>query len=232
VKKLRALLLTCEHGGNIIPEGFRPLFTGDRKVLNSHRGYDIGALEAARLLADETGAPLLYYENTRLLIDMNRSEWNRGLFSTGEFSLTESDRERLLAELYRPYRLKVEAALAKIIRKSGRVVHLAVHSFTPVLHGVVRNADIGFLYDPARKHERDTSHAIRIAFGDECPPYRVRMNYPYRGTSDGLTTSLRKIFPGDTYTGIECELNQGLLGVTAHRIDVTRRLSLALRSLF
>ncbi|HQO04445.1 MAG TPA: N-formylglutamate amidohydrolase, partial [Spirochaetota bacterium] len=53
---MRALLLTCEHGGNIIPEGFRPLFTGDRNVLNSHRGYDIGALEAARLLADGTGA--------------------------------------------------------------------------------------------------------------------------------------------------------------------------------
>jgi predicted N-formylglutamate amidohydrolase len=163
---------------------------------------------------------------------MNRSEWNRGIFSPGEFSLTERDRGRLLAELYRPYRLKVEAALEKIIRKSGRVVHLAVHSFTPVLHGVVRNSDIGFLYDPARKHERDTSHAIRNALGEACPSYRIRMNYPYRGTSDGLTTSLRKIFPGEEYTGIECELNQGLLGVHEHRIDVTRRLSSSLRSIF
>jgi predicted N-formylglutamate amidohydrolase len=232
VKKLRALLITCEHGGNKIPERYRPLFTGDRKLLNSHRGYDIGALEAARLIADETGAPLLYYENTRLLIDMNRSEWNRGLFSPGEFSLAEFDRECLLAELYRPYRIKVGAALAKIIGKSGKAVHLAIHSFTPALHGVVRNADIGFLYDSARKNERDTSHALRKALENECPAYRVRMNYPYRGTSDGLTTSLRNIFPGGEYAGIECELNQGLLGVSVQRIEVSHCLSKALRSLF
>ena len=35
-----------------------------------------------------------------------------------------------------------------------QVLHVAVHSFTPVLHGERRNADVGLLYDPARPRER------------------------------------------------------------------------------
>ena len=39
---------------------------------------------------------------------------------------------------------------------------------------------------------------------------KVRFNYPYKGTSDGLTTTLRKKF-GPRYVGIEIEINQKLL---------------------
>lgn len=232
VKKLRSLLITCEHGGNSIPEMYRSKFTGNRNILNSHRGYDIGALDAARDLAHETGGIFLHYDNTRLLIDMNRSEWSRGLFSPEEFSLTEHDRERVLAELYRPYRKKVAHTVAGIIRKSGRAVHFAVHSFTPVLHGMERNADIGFLYDPARRGEKEFCGALRNYITAAHRTYRVRMNYPYRGTADGLTTSLRKFFPDDNYIGIECELNQHLTGSSARRMAAVMHLAGALYRLF
>lgn len=230
--KLRSLLITCEHGGNRIPDRYRGMFTGDVKTLNTHRGHDIGALDTARHLAADTGAAFLYYENTRLLIDMNRSEWNRSLFSPDEFSLTEHDRDRLLAELYRPYRKKVEKAVAGIIKKSGTSVHFAVHSFTPVLHGTVRNADIGLLYDPARREEREACRALRNTLMEEHPAYRVRMNYPYRGTADGLTTALRKLFPGENYLGIECELNQHITGNSARLVETAHNLAQALRRVF
>src|SRR5690606_402614 len=83
------LLVTCEHGGNHVPASYLPLFATEsaRAALDSHRGYDPGALGVARTLADELGAPLLFAETTRLLVDLNRSlrhprlwsEFTRGL---------------------------------------------------------------------------------------------------------------------------------------------------------
>jgi hypothetical protein len=44
------------------------------------------------------------------------------------------------------------------------------------------------------------------------PELRVRLNYPYRGTSDGLTTALRREHAAASYIGIEIEMNQRLIG--------------------
>jgi predicted N-formylglutamate amidohydrolase len=87
------------------------------------------------------------------------------------------------------------------------VVHVSVHSFTPELDGDVRNADIGLLYDPKRKHEKAFCERWRTELLRRAPGLRVRMNYPYTGTSDGFTTALRRIFPKG-YCGIELEVNQ------------------------
>src|SRR5436305_13375521 len=38
------LLITCEHGGNAVPERYRGAFAGAARALASHRGYDPGAL--------------------------------------------------------------------------------------------------------------------------------------------------------------------------------------------
>ena len=35
-------IVTCEHGGNRIPAPYRPLFRGQKALLDSHRGYDPG----------------------------------------------------------------------------------------------------------------------------------------------------------------------------------------------
>ena len=46
-----SFLVTCEHGGNRIPAPCRRLFRGQRALLDSHRGYDPGALVMAKALA-------------------------------------------------------------------------------------------------------------------------------------------------------------------------------------
>jgi hypothetical protein len=40
---------------------------------------------------------------------------------------------------------------------------------------------------------------------------RVRRNYPYLGTADGLVSFLRKEFSSELYIGIEIELNQKIM---------------------
>jgi hypothetical protein len=43
---------------------------------------------------------------------------------------------------------------------------------------------------------------------DRLPMIRVRRNYPMRGTREGLTQSLRREFPPESYLGIELQMNQ------------------------
>ncbi|MBO5532968.1 MAG: N-formylglutamate amidohydrolase [Fibrobacter sp.] len=89
----------------------------------------------------------------------------------------------------------------------AEIIHLGIHSFTPELNGKVRNADIGILYDPSRPQECELAQVIKAEIKRLYPAMKVRFNYPYKGTSDGLTTTLRKKF-GSRYAGIEIEINQ------------------------
>jgi len=204
------LLLTCEHGGNRVPAPYRALFSGKARLLASHRGYDIGALECARHLARFLGAPLHFATVTRLLVDLNRSPGHRARFSALTRSLDAAERARIETRYYTPYRDKIRRRIAGYLRGGGRVVHVSVHSFAPVLDGHERNADIGLLYDPRRAFERRTAGAIQDALHRLDPALRVRRNYPYAGRADGLTTSLRRQFAAPRYAGLELEINQRL----------------------
>jgi predicted N-formylglutamate amidohydrolase len=221
----RLLLLTCEHGGNRIPPAYRPLFRGRRRLLESHLGYDRGALAVARALSKRLGSPLLHAEVSRLLVDLNRSPGHRALFSEVTRALPAAARADLLARHYWPHRLEVERWVRRHATAGRAVIHVAVHSFTPVLNGVRRGADIGLLYDPARPLEAALCAAWKAALGRH--GLAVRRNYPYRGVSDGLTRQLRARFAPGRYAGIELELNQALLrGARARALP--RRLAEAL----
>jgi len=52
------LLLSCEHGGNEVPPGYAALFLGQASLLDSHRGWDPGALELGQQMANACGVPL------------------------------------------------------------------------------------------------------------------------------------------------------------------------------
>ena len=201
------LLLTCEHGGNNIPAAYEALFKGHEDVLNTHRGYDIGALElfdSMKSVADVH----FYSETTRLLVELNRSVGHPKLFSEFSGVLPEKDRERLLQLHYRPYRDKVEHMIQDFVSAGRRVLHISVHSFTPVLDGEERNADIGLLYDPKRKPEQAFCRQWKKKLQQKDKDLLVRFNYPYLGIADGLPSYLRRKFTGDQYIGIELEVNQ------------------------
>ena len=202
------LLLSCEHASNALPAAWRGLFPAQQALLYSHRGLDIGALEAARRLARALDAPLLAARWSRLLVDLNRSSGHPRLFAPQVRALPAVAREEILARCYRPYRDALRARVATAMASGQRVVHVSVHSFTPVLDGVTRRCDIGLLYDPARLREKSLCLRWQQALGMHDAGLVVRRNYPYRGTADGLVTTLRREFPPGHYAGIELEINQ------------------------
>ena len=204
------LFVSCEHGGNAVPAAFRGLFPGRaaRAALDSHRGWDPGALELARALARGRGARLEATTVSRLLVEANRTPGHPRFFSEFTRDAPAAVRARIERLHWAPHRRAVERAVARLVARGRRVVHVASHSFTPVWEGRVRDVDVGLLFDPRRPHEAEFVRAWRAALLALDPGLRVRLNRPYRGWTDGLPTALRGKHPPGRYSGVELEVNQ------------------------
>ncbi len=206
------LVISCEHAGNEVPSAYRNLFRGASKVLESHRGYDPCSLDVGRYFSRKFDEPLFVTKVSRLLVEVNRSIGHSSLFSEWSSILGEADRRKLIETYYEPHRSSVESRIRDEIRRKSRVVHVSMHTFTPVLHGETRRADVGLLYDPSRPGEKRFCSRWGAALADSRRDLVVRKNYPYRGAADGFTTALRKRHADRDYLGIELELNQKWVG--------------------
>lgn len=204
------LVLSCEHGGNAVPAPWRGLARGRRRLLASHRGQDAGAAELALALGRRLGAVPWIHRATRLLVDVNRSLDHPAVFSELTAGLSARERARLIATLWRPHRARVEAAVRDALRRVPLLCHVGVHSFTPVLAGRRRPMHVGLLYDPARERESLLARRWKDRLAVLAPRLVVRRNAPYRGDSDGLTTTLRGEL-GARYLGLELEVRSDRL---------------------
>ncbi|WP_407456037.1 N-formylglutamate amidohydrolase [Fibrobacter sp.] len=201
------LILTCEHASNRLPAAFKKAVPAE--VLKTHLAYDIGAVQVFRKLV-KFAKPEFYCEGkfSRLFVDLNRTITNKSAFSEYYDALDKATAAKAKAQAtayWSEYRTAIEKFVNANTKKE--IIHLGIHSFTPELNGKVRNTDIGILYDPARPQERAYANVIKAEIKRLYPAMKVRFNYPYKGTSDGLTTTLRKKF-GPRYVGIEIEINQ------------------------
>ncbi len=219
------IVLTCEHGGNKIPAAYRSLFSGAEDVLKSHRGWDPGALAVAEAMAKKLGSRLFQSTTSRLLIELNRSLGHSALFSSYTSSLPVEQRQHIVDKFWRPYRDEVTAHIEEHVTAGRQVIHLSIHSFTPVWDGKQRRTRIGLLYDPRRPNERSFCNAWKAELRRQCSDYAIHSNQPYKGIADGFTTWLRRHLAAikgsdGTYAGIEIEINQALIHPsTASRIN-------------
>ncbi len=209
-------LVSCEHASNRLPERYGTLKL-EPGILASHIAWDIGAAQAARALARTLGCP--HYEGaySRLLVDLNRSEESRDLIVAhshgydipGNQAIDGAERAQRIELYHRPYHADIDRAVEQIVETHSTCIHLSMHSFTNSLDGnSERNADVGLLYHPSREEESRCAAVLRETL--QPTGLRVRMNYPYRGTMDGLQTRIKKVLPAPRYVGLEIELNQGL----------------------
>ncbi len=203
-----ATVLSCEHGGNHVPEEYFPLFIEAREILISHLGWDPGALALLQEMAKVGVDYTQYSETTRLLIDLNRSLFKRTLFSEYTRTLGISEKQKIIKQYYEPFREDFRDAISDLLNACSFVFHVSVHSFTPVIHGEFRNADIGLLYNPEFGKEKELAIRWRKMINAAMPQLRVRMNYPYTGKNGGHVFALRQQFGHEYYAGIELEINQ------------------------
>lgn len=216
-------IVTCEHGGNRIPDAYARHFAGRNALLESHEGFDAGALLMGKELAKRLDAPYVSATTSRLLVDLNRSLDQPDLHADFIAAQPKEILTRIVERYYRPYRDQVEDWVMATVSAGHRVIHISSHSFTPVFHGQERNADLGLLYAPNREGEKELCAAWQRALKKNAPELRVRFNYPYKGSSDGLATYLRQRFNGIHYVGIEMELNQRFVSDDARSWASLRR---------
>ncbi|MEY4930344.1 MAG: hypothetical protein RI909_1068, partial [Bacteroidota bacterium] len=153
----------------------------------------------------ELQSPVYGCLTTRLLIETNRSMDSTQLFSEFTDSLSASEKEKLVQEIYKPYR---DAVQHEIEKSNNPVLHLSIHSFTPIWNGMERKTDIGILFDPSRNAESLWAEQLKKNLQDYLPTLQLHFNEPYQGTDDGFTTWLRERFADERYAGIEIEVNQ------------------------
>jgi predicted N-formylglutamate amidohydrolase len=209
-------LVSCEHASKAIPTSYRQLGLS-RAQLDLHIAWDPGAAIIARIVARRLESPCHLGRWSRLLVDLNRSLGHAKLMAPDSFgiripgnaTISPAEYERRLRLYYFPYRDPAVEDVLRIVRKNGACLHLSIHSFTPRVGRTVRNTDVGLLYDPA--HAGEAAFARRLRSRIEAHGLRVRMNYPYRGTTDGFTTALRSRLSSRRYAALEIETNQALV---------------------
>lgn len=224
------LFLSCEHATNVVPPDFRHVFHQQESLLETHRAIDLGTEAIIRQLSQTFGCEYVTASVTRLLIDCNRSLSHATCFSEFSKSLSAAEKQQLIDKYYLPYRQKTEDMIKNHIEKGHQVLHLSIHSFTPILNGIARNTGIGLLYDPKHHGEKEVARQLHGLLSQQTD-YRIRLNYPYRGNADGFTTYLRKRYPQTDYLGIELEVNQALVEDKASLESVTQAIANSLSEL-
>jgi len=206
------VLVTCEHASNCLPPAYGTLGVNSAD-LSSHVAWDIGAAKLARTLTERLDCTSVVGRYSRLLIDLNRSESSPTLIVTrshgveipGNRDLDSSERRHRIDTYHRPYNAEVERCVRERIATWGSCLHLSVHSFTPSLDGTNhRNCDVGVLYHPQRTQEHRIAELLRRELGRTS--LRVRRNYPYRGSLDGVQTRMKKMLEDGAYIGIQFEV--------------------------
>ncbi|EGV44662.1 N-formylglutamate amidohydrolase [Bizionia argentinensis JUB59] len=199
------IVLTCEHGGNDVPTAYQSLFINAENILNSHRGYDLGALDLFKALIPLSDFSK-YSTTSRLLIELNRSLHHNNLFSEFSRNISKAAKQTIINEFYKPYRDSIESEISKCINQGEIVLHISVHSFTPIWNNKERLTDIGLLYDSKIYEEKQFCKILKAELLKRSA-FKIRYNQPYLGKSDGFTSYLRKQFP-NKYIGVEVEINQ------------------------
>lgn len=206
-----AFVITCEHGGYRIPSAYREWFVGWERQLDSHAGYDKGALLMARSLSAALDAPMLASTTSRLLIDLNRPPGHPRLYGPVTRKVSAELRAEIASRYHEPYWATLQRLVGLAVESGRRMIHISSHSFTPSLNARLRRADVGLLYDPGRRGEAELCARWKAAIEGCAPDLRVRRNYPYKGQAPGLTASMRLRFGTESYVGIELEVNQGIV---------------------
>lgn len=168
--------LICEHAGQAIPARLRNLGLASGDV-DKHVGWDIGAGEVTRILADHLSAPAVFQPYSRLVIDCNRPPKapdsvpavSHGVTVPGNGDLSAIDHWTRVAEIFQPFQQAVDSILDR------RRLALSIHSFEPDLGQGLRPWDIGLLF---RKDQR-TSTLLKMAIERHAPSLTIGMNEPY-----------------------------------------------------
>ncbi len=200
-------IFSCEHGGNQIPEKYKPHFENMGHVLTTYKSYDIGAMNLYKDLLEEMGDHGNHFQYCRMLVDVDKDIDNPELFSQVISKLPTRDKNKILKELYFPWREELEKQIAALA-KSNHVLHCSVHTFPAVVNDEKREVDVAVLYEPERKLEALFAEKFIDFLQEGNPKLRIEANYPIPGGNQGFVHYLKQQKFSKKYIGIQLEVSQ------------------------
>ena len=151
-------LLTADHAGHALPQALGDLGL-TRDELRRHIGWDIGIWGVTKRLSAALDAPAIGQAYSRLVIDCNRNpDWptavpvmSEATPIPGNVGLTAMQRALREREVFHPYHDRLADELDRREALGLPTFLIAMHSFTPTYHGVVRPWHAGVLFN---RHDR------------------------------------------------------------------------------
>jgi len=173
------VLLLCEHAGQAIPSSMNRLGV-TQDVIDSHRGWDIGALAVAREVAERLEAPLVIQNYSRLVFDSNRPPDSAhavpaevdGVAIPGNIGITRVQQRQRAMEIFAP----LDAVITQLMDTLRPKGCFSIHSFNPVLGGQARPWHAGFL----SRRDLSTAHALMSSVAAQHPGLTMAVNEPYQ----------------------------------------------------
>lgn len=189
-------VILCDHASNRFPAEFGTLGLGPDER-EAHIAWDPGALGVARGLARLLDAPLVHATVSRLVIDCNRPldapdlipDTSEATPIPGNAALPEAERRRRIATVHEPYHRAIDDLIDARLVAGRETALVAIHSFTPVFHGVARPWQVGIVFD----HDRRLADAL--IDGLKAVGMNVGVNEPYAPADRVYTTVTRHADP-------------------------------------
>ncbi len=180
------IVIICDHASCLVPADLGDLGL-DGTSLRGHIGWDIGAADVARGLAERLDATAVLAGFSRLVIDPNRAPGHAhsiraesdGVPVPGNRDIGRAEAERRARAWYHPYHQEIERQLRRVEGRAAPLL-ISVHSFTPVMNDVARPWHAALLHgDDAR-----SVAPLLAAFKALYPDLAVGDNEPYTGYPD------------------------------------------------
>jgi predicted N-formylglutamate amidohydrolase len=220
-------LFTCEHATRLLPE-WDPE-PADLALLEDHWGWDIGAADLTRALAELTGSCAVLTRFSRLVCDPNRMPEEPSFVVTEIDGVTLSfncdvdaaERRRRRRHYFDPFHDAVDRTIRAHASAGVSPPICSIHSFTPLYLGRARPMEVGVLFDV--HHE----HAWRLEGALAEQGFESVLNAPYSGL-DGLIYSARRHGRTHDLPYLELEVRQDLIDSEAKAQEIAKRIAVAL----
>ncbi len=196
------VLVLCDHASNAVPSWLGSLGISD-DAMQSHIGWDIGALHMAERIAQRADAPGIFSAYSRLVLDCNRPlsdpalipEVSDGTHIPANKTLTKEQAGERIEKIFLPYHFAIANKLTEFASRGIEPLILAVHSCAPVMNNIQRPWPIGIAHSPDERVSRPLIGKLEeiggFAVGDN-EPYAVDES-DYTVVAHGLERGLRHV---------------------------------------
>jgi predicted N-formylglutamate amidohydrolase len=148
------ILLVCDHASCRFPQALGDMGL-DPFARRCHLAIDIGAGKLTETIARSLGITAVIAQYSRLVVDCNRQlmdpgaflEYGDGILVPGNRNLTQEQKDARADAIYWPYHNAIDEQVTRLRAVGPKPAFISIHSFTPVLNGIVREVQMGVLWD-------------------------------------------------------------------------------------